>query len=115
MKRRAFIALLGSAAAAWPLAARAQQAGGKRRIGVLMNIMSDDPESQIRLAAFAQGLQQLGWIVGQNVSIDTRWGSLRLRRQAWSKALAGAVVDHACLFLDGLYRVDDRTYFSGSV
>src|SRR5262249_49332548 len=60
LKRRKFITLLGGAAA-WPLAARAQQAGGKRRIGVLMNIMSDDPESQIRLAAFAQGLQQLGW------------------------------------------------------
>jgi putative tryptophan/tyrosine transport system substrate-binding protein len=74
MRRREFITLLG-AAAAWPLAARAQQAGGKRRIGVLMNIMSDDPESQIRLAAFARGLQQLGWIVGQNVSIDTRWGA----------------------------------------
>ena len=74
MKRREFITLLGGAAA-WPLAARAQQAGGKRRIGVLMNIMSDDPESQIRLAAFAQGLQQLGWIVGQNVIVDTRWGA----------------------------------------
>jgi putative tryptophan/tyrosine transport system substrate-binding protein len=73
--RRELLAALGGAAAAWPLAARAQQAGGKRRIGVLMNIMSDDPESQIRLAAFAQGLQQLGWIVGQNVSIDTRWGA----------------------------------------
>src|SRR5262245_55222295 len=69
------LAALGGAAAAWPLVARAQQAGGKRRIGVLMNIMSDDPESQIRLAAFAQGLQQLGWIVGENVSIDTRWGA----------------------------------------
>ena len=72
--RRKLLTALG-AAAAWPRAARAQQAGGKRRIGVLMNIMSDDPESQIRLAAFAQGLQQLGWIVGQNVSIDTRWGA----------------------------------------
>ena len=62
--RRKFLATLGAAAVAWPPAARAQQAGGKRRIGVLMNIMSDDPESQIRLAAFAQGLHQLGWIVG---------------------------------------------------
>src|SRR5215469_10206683 len=74
VRRRDFITLL-CGAAAWPLVARAQQAGGTRRIGVLMNIMSDDPESQIRLAAFAQSLQQLGWIVGQNVSIDTRWGA----------------------------------------
>jgi putative tryptophan/tyrosine transport system substrate-binding protein len=75
MRRRQFIALLGGAAATWPLAASAQQSSTVRRVGVLMNIMSDDPESRIRLAAFAQGLQQLGWIVGQNVSIDTRWGA----------------------------------------
>src|SRR5262249_31071084 len=74
IERRKFLTTLG-VAAAWPMVARAQHAGGKRRIGVLMNIMSDDPESQIRLAAFAQGLQQLGWIVGQNVSIDTRWAA----------------------------------------
>jgi putative tryptophan/tyrosine transport system substrate-binding protein len=75
IERRKFLATLCGAAAAWPLPARAQQGQRMRRIGVLMNIMSDDPESQIRLAAFAQGLQQLGWIVGQNVSIDTRWGA----------------------------------------
>jgi putative ABC transport system substrate-binding protein len=70
--RRDFITLLGGAAA-WPLAARAQQPK-VRRIGVLMNTVSDDAEGQARLAAFHQGLQQLGWTVGHNVRIDYRWG-----------------------------------------
>ena len=74
MKRRAFISLLGGAAA-WPLAARAQQSERVRRIGVLMNLASDDAEGQARLAAFHQGLQQLGWTVGRNVQIDYRWGA----------------------------------------
>jgi putative ABC transport system substrate-binding protein len=68
------IVALGGAAI-WPRMLRAQHAGGMRRIAVLMAIMADDPESQIRLSAFSQGLQQLGWIVGQNVSIDYRWGA----------------------------------------
>jgi putative ABC transport system substrate-binding protein len=75
MKRRAFITLLGGAAAAWPLAARAQQSERMRRIGVLMNLAADDPESPIRLAAFELGLQELGWTDGRNVRIDTRWGA----------------------------------------
>src|SRR5262245_15872137 len=74
-RRREFIMLLGGAAAAWPLAARAQQSGRMRRIGVLMNYASDDAEGQVRLAAFHQGLQQLGWTVGGNVQIDYRWGA----------------------------------------
>ncbi len=73
MRRREFIILAGGTAVCWPLVARAQQ-GRTRRIGVLMGIAADDPESQVRLAAFAQSLQQLGWTVGQNVSIDYRWG-----------------------------------------
>jgi putative ABC transport system substrate-binding protein len=73
MKRREFIALLGGATA-WPLGARAQQPDRVRRIGVLMNIAADDPDSPIRLAALLQGLQQLGWTVGQNIQIDYRWG-----------------------------------------
>src|SRR5215469_13802799 len=72
--RRQFITLLGGAAA-WPLAARAQQRERMRRIGVLMNLASDDTEGQARLAAFHQGLQQLGWTVGRNVQIDYRWGA----------------------------------------
>src|SRR6516164_9270605 len=73
MKRRAFITLLGGAAAAWPLAARAQ-GERMRRIGLLMNGAADDPEAQARLTAFVQGLQQLGWTDGHNVRIDYRWG-----------------------------------------
>ena len=75
MRRRDFIALLAGAAAAWPLAARAQQDERMRRIGVLMNLAADDAEGQARLAAFLQGLQQLGWTDGGNVRIDTRWGA----------------------------------------
>jgi putative ABC transport system substrate-binding protein len=74
MKRREFIALLGGAAAAWPLAARAQQGERVRRIGVLMHSAADDPEFQARITAFLQGLAQLGWLDGRNVRIDTRWG-----------------------------------------
>ena len=73
MGRSAFISLLGGAAAAWPLAARAQQADRVRRIGVLMSTAADDPEGQARIAALLQGLQQLGWIVGRNVQIEYRW------------------------------------------
>jgi len=75
MNKREFITLLGGAAAAWPLAARAQQGEPMRRIGVLMNAAADDPEYQARLAAFLQALQQLGWSDGHNVRIDIRWGA----------------------------------------
>src|SRR5262249_50640490 len=72
--RREFITLIGGAAT-WPLAARAQQREQMRRIGVLMNLGSDDAEGQARNAAFLQGLQELGWTVGRNVRIDYRWGA----------------------------------------
>jgi putative ABC transport system substrate-binding protein len=76
MTRRSFITLLGGAAAAtWPLAARAQQSEQMRRIGVLMNLAADDPEGQVRIAAFVQGLQQFGWTVGRNLQIDTHWAA----------------------------------------
>src|SRR5262245_44166732 len=74
MRRRDFIALLGGAAA-WPLAARGQQSGRMRRIGVLMPLPADDPVVQARVAAFGQGLQQSGWTIGRNVQIDTRWAA----------------------------------------
>jgi putative tryptophan/tyrosine transport system substrate-binding protein len=85
MQRRDFITLLGSAAATWPLAASAQEPSGVRRIGVLMNISSDDPEGKNRVAAFVLSLEQLGWVDGRNVQIVTRWSSgdvERVRRQA---------------------------------
>jgi len=81
MRRREFIILASGAVItalaerAWSLSARAQQSQRVRRIGVLMGLKADDPESQARLAAFAQGLQQAGWIVGQNIRIDYRWGA----------------------------------------
>src|SRR5262249_54700252 len=73
MRRRRFITLLAGTAA-WPLVARAQQADRMRRIGVLMNRAADNPDGQDRIAAFHQGLQELGWRVDRNVRIDTRWG-----------------------------------------
>jgi ABC-type uncharacterized transport system substrate-binding protein len=72
LRRREFITLLGGAAAAWPLAARAQQGGRMRRIGVLLGLAPGDPLDQARFATFAQGLQQSGWTIGRNVQIDTR-------------------------------------------
>src|SRR5262249_52956877 len=72
-KRRDFITLLGGAAAAWPLAARAQQGEQMRRIGVLMGV-ADDPEGQARVTALKQGLQELGWTDGRNIQIETRFG-----------------------------------------
>jgi putative ABC transport system substrate-binding protein len=85
MKRREFITMLGGAAAAWPLAARAQQPEKMRRIGVLMNTATDDPEGKARNAAFERRLQELGWTDGRNVRIDYRWGAGdvdRIRRYA---------------------------------
>jgi putative ABC transport system substrate-binding protein len=73
MRRREFIAFLGNAAAAWPLAARAQQRERMRRIGALMAMAPEDPQAPTRIAALAQGLQELGWTVGGNVRIDYRW------------------------------------------
>jgi putative ABC transport system substrate-binding protein len=85
VKRREFITLLGGAAAAWPLAARAQQGERTRRVGVLVPGAADDPEWQARVGAFQQALALLGWTIGRNVRIDTRWGTPsadEIRRQA---------------------------------
>jgi len=82
--RRQFITLLGGAAA-WPRMAWAQEPEQVRRIGVLMHTGADEPEAQARLAAFMQGLQELGWAVGRNMRIDYRWTAgdqVRLRKDA---------------------------------
>jgi putative ABC transport system substrate-binding protein len=84
MKRRGFIAALGGAAA-WPLVARAQQGERTKRVGVLMNVAADDPLSTLRVSAFAQAMQELGWTIGRNLRIDYRWGQAdidRLRKYA---------------------------------
>jgi len=80
LRRREFRELFCGTAAAWPLAARAQRAERMRRIGVLMSQAADDPESMARLAAFLQGLQELGWTDSRNVRIDYRWGAGDLDR-----------------------------------
>jgi ABC-type uncharacterized transport system substrate-binding protein len=83
--RRKFLATLGGAAAAWPLAARAQPSERMRRIGVLLPATADDPVWQTRFGAFLQGLQQSGWSIGQNVRIETRWATINaaeIRRNA---------------------------------
>jgi hypothetical protein len=100
MKRRAFITLLGGAAAAWPLAARAQQSERMRRIGVLMYPARDDPEGQARIAAFLDSLEQLGWTDGRNVRIDIRWpagfGADRVRQDASELVAAAPDVIYQC-------------------
>jgi putative ABC transport system substrate-binding protein len=83
MKRREFIAIIGAAAASWPLAANAQER--VRHIGVLLPATADDAGMQARIAAFHQGLEQSGWTIGRNVRIDTRWATTdagEIRRHA---------------------------------
>jgi ABC-type uncharacterized transport system substrate-binding protein len=75
MRRREFITLLGGAAAAWPLAARAQQPERMRRIGVLSGLVESDPETPLRVVAFRQALGKLGWSEGRDLVIDFRWGA----------------------------------------
>jgi putative ABC transport system substrate-binding protein len=85
MRRRDFITLFGGAAVAWPLAAQAQQPERMRRIGVVLDAAADDAESQARIGAFLQALGILGWTIGHNVRIDTRWATANaadIRRHA---------------------------------
>jgi len=74
MKRREFMTLLGGAAIAWPLAARAQQPERMRRIGVLIQVAEGDPQARTEIVAFLRSLQELGWSEGRNLRVDTRWG-----------------------------------------
>jgi putative tryptophan/tyrosine transport system substrate-binding protein len=92
MKRREFITLLGGAATAWPIAARAQQGERMRRIGIIFPAVADDPVFQAWLGAFLQALALLGWTIGRNVRIDTRWATANPAeiRQGISELLAFA-------------------------
>jgi len=92
MNRRAFISLIGGAAA-WPLAARAQQSDGMRRIGVLMGLAEDDPEIRTRLAAFRQGLEKRGWSEARNVRIDHRFAPGSAQVQVLAKELVALQPD----------------------
>ena len=94
IKRRKFITLLGGAAA-WPLAARAQQSAGRmRRIGVLTNLAENDPEGQVRHAAFLKGLQELGWLEGRNLRVESRWtGGDTSRGQKYAAELVALAPD----------------------
>jgi putative ABC transport system substrate-binding protein len=74
MRRREFITLLGGAAAAWPMAASAQQPDRMPRIGVLMHVSESDPDGQARLTAFVESLKELGWVEGRNLRLEVRWG-----------------------------------------
>jgi putative ABC transport system substrate-binding protein len=85
VRRREFISLFGGAALAWPLAARAQQAERMRRIGIIVPAAADDGQFQAWIRAFLQELAQLGWSIGRNVRIDTRWATANaaeIRRHA---------------------------------
>ena len=85
LRRREFITLVGGAAAAWPLAARAEQGERMRRIGMLTSLAADDPQMSARDAAFWQALQELGWTVGRNLRVEQRWGAgdpERMRKHA---------------------------------
>ena len=92
MKRREFITMLGGAAA-WPLAARAQQAERMRRIGVVMSFAPGDPESQLRIAAFEKGLRDLGWVEGRNLRTEYRWADNANALQAHATELASMAPD----------------------
>jgi hypothetical protein len=90
MRRREFITLLGGATVAWPLAGAAQQPEKIRRIGVLMGAAEADPISLVRIAAFKQRLQEVGWIEGRNLRLDVLWAAGNVdRMRAGAKEIVG--------------------------
>ena len=94
IRRRDFITLLGGAAAAWPLAARAQQGDRVRRIGVLMSWDENDPLAKTTISAFTQALADLGWTDGRNVGMDIRWTGDDINRiRALAHELVGSQPD----------------------
>ena len=94
MQRREFITFVGSAAATWPLSARAEQSERMRRIGWLVGLRENDSEAQRRTAAFVQELERLGWTQGRNVEIDYRWLSDSIERnKTYAQELAAIKPD----------------------
>ena len=93
IRRREFITLLGGAAAAWPLTARAQQPGQVRRVGVLMALAQNDPEAQLRARALEGGLRELGWVEGRNLRLDYRFVPDASRLHAQATELVGLAPD----------------------
>ena len=94
MRRREFITLLGGAAVAWPLKARAQQPERMRRVGLLLGSREDDAEGQASITAFRQRLQELGWTEGRNIRVDARWaGADPNKARAFAKELVGMTPD----------------------
>ena len=87
MRRREFITLLGGAAATWPLAARAQQPEQMQRVGVLVGLAEDDPDTKARLSGLQRGLEKLGWFDGRNVRIDYRFAPAGTLAQVLAKEL----------------------------
>lgn len=109
MRRREFIALLGGATAAWPLASRAQKAAGTvARIGVLMASNEAQPESQSRIKAFREGLNQLGWVEGRNLQIEMRWATDDDRIRGATAEMVGlapdVIVANGTPFVDALHK-----------
>jgi putative ABC transport system substrate-binding protein len=108
LRRREFITLLGGAAVALPLAARAQQPDRMRRIGVLMGLAEDDPETKARLAGFRQGLEKRGWSEGRNVHIDYRFAPAGAQAQVLAKELVAlqpnAIFTHGTPVIAALQR-----------
>jgi putative ABC transport system substrate-binding protein len=94
MRRRKFLSLVGGAAAALPLAARAQQVERMRRVGVLMGYPEGDLQGQANLAAFREGLQHHGWVEGRNIRVDYRWaGGDADKARRFAKELVGITPD----------------------
>ena len=93
MRRRDFITVIAGSAVVWPLVARAQQPERMRRVGVLMSLPADDPQGQARLTAFLQGFQELGWSVGRNVIVDSRWSTGNAEARKYAAELVSLAPD----------------------